>query len=134
MPHVWLILAPVHLQIFGAQSSWLLETDKEPQQEAEWNWPAVAEHLRDASRLEVVPEKARGEVRQRGVRRHIVDPVVHFALRCSGVDSAEDLDGERLQRRWAAGKAQLEALLVDVHQETNVGDSGFLLYGAKAST
>ena len=39
---------------------------------------------------------------QRGVRRHIVDPVVHFALRCSGVDSAEDLDGERLQRRWAA--------------------------------
>lgn len=54
---------------------------------------------------------------------------VHVILRLSGVDAAEDLDNERLQRRWREGKAFLRSALVHVEEESNVGGSGFLLSG-----
>lgn len=66
-----------------------------------------------------------------GLRRHLVDPVVHCVLRWSGVDSTQDLDDRRMQRRWSSGKALLRDRLANVHEESNVGDSGFLLCGTK---
>ena len=36
-----------------------------------------------------------------------------------------------LQRRWSRGKALLRDSLSNVHEESNVGDSGFLLCGTK---
>ncbi len=65
-----------------------------------------------------------------GLRRRLVDPVLHAVLRWSGVDSAEDLDDERLQRRWAEGKTYLRDALVDVHEAENIDGAGFLLTGS----
>jgi hypothetical protein len=67
---------------------------------------------------------------QRGIRR-LVDPFLHAVLRISGVDSREDLDDARLQKRWADGKRFLRQALVDVAEESNVGGSGFMLYGRR---
>ncbi|MCB9797212.1 MAG: methyltransferase domain-containing protein [Alphaproteobacteria bacterium] len=67
---------------------------------------------------------------ERGLLRWM-DPLVRGALRLSGVDSREDLDPERLARRWAEGRASLREALEDVHEEINVSGSGFLLTGRK---
>lgn len=66
-----------------------------------------------------------------GLRRHLVDPVLHVFLRATGVDSAEDLDEDRLWARWQDGRAYLREALVDVQIEENVRGSGFLLTGRK---
>ncbi|MCB9662792.1 MAG: methyltransferase domain-containing protein [Alphaproteobacteria bacterium] len=83
--------------------------------------------LRPGGRLAVLDlhrTRARG-----GLRRHLLDPWVHGLLRWSGVDAAEDLDDQALQQKWVEGKAILRAVLEDVREEFNVGDSGFLLSG-----
>lgn len=67
---------------------------------------------------------------QRGLRR-LLDPFLHALLRISGVDSREDLDDARLQKRWADGKRFLRQALVGLAEESNVGGSGFLLYGSR---
>lgn len=67
---------------------------------------------------------------KKGVRK-LLNPVLHKLLEATGVDSAEDLDDERLARRWAAGKAQLDELLVDVQEEPYLEGSGFLLVGRR---
>lgn len=66
-----------------------------------------------------------------GLRRHVLDPVVHCVLRAAGVDSKEDLDEDRLWARWEEGKVFLRESLEDVHIEENVRGSGFLLTGRK---
>ncbi len=65
----------------------------------------------------------------RGLRRRIVDPILHKLLLWSGIDTQQDLDDERFQRRWAEGKALLREALVDVDEESNVGGTGFLFWG-----
>ncbi len=64
-----------------------------------------------------------------GLRRTLVDPILHALLRWSGADSPEDLDDERLRKRWAAGKAYLRDALLDVNELDNVEGAGFLLWG-----
>ncbi|TNE87269.1 MAG: methyltransferase domain-containing protein [Deltaproteobacteria bacterium] len=68
---------------------------------------------------------------ERGLRRRLVDPVLHKVLLWSGIDTAEDLDNERFQKRWEDGKRYLREALVDVEEESNVGGTGFLLWGTK---
>ena len=57
--------------------------------------------------------------------------MLHKLLLWSGIDTAEDLDDERFQMRWEDGKRDLRQALVDVGEETNVGGTGFLLWGTK---
>ena len=64
-----------------------------------------------------------------GLRRHVVDPMLHCVLRAAGVDSKEDLDEDRLWSRWQDGKSFLTDVLDDVVLEENVRGSGFLLTG-----
>lgn len=66
-----------------------------------------------------------------GLRRQVVDPMLHCVLRTAGVDSKEDLDEGRLWVRWKEGKAFLTDALHDVVIEENVRGSGFLLTGRK---
>ena len=68
------------------------------------------------------------------LRRRVVDPILHALLRWSGVDAPEDLDDERLQRRWAEGKELLRASLDDVREVANVDGAGFLLWGRAPHT
>lgn len=67
---------------------------------------------------------------KRGVRK-LLNPLLHKVLEASGVDSAEDLDDERLRARWTEGKALLRELLADVEEETYMEGSGFLLTGRR---
>ncbi|MCB9763819.1 MAG: methyltransferase domain-containing protein [Alphaproteobacteria bacterium] len=67
---------------------------------------------------------------ERGVLR-VLDPAVRLLLRATGVDTREDIDPERLARRWAEGRGFLRGALVDVEEEINVSGSGFLLSGRK---
>ncbi len=66
-----------------------------------------------------------------GLRRHVLDPVVHCVLRAAGVDSKEDLDEDRLWARWQEGKAFLRESLDDVRVQENGRGSGFQLTGRK---
>ncbi len=66
-----------------------------------------------------------------GLRRRLVDPVLHKLLLWSGIDTAEDLDDDRFQKRWEDGKRYLRGALVDVGEQSNVGGTGFLLWGTK---
>lgn len=68
---------------------------------------------------------------KRGLRRRLVDPVLHKLLLWSGIDTAEDLDDERFQKRWEEGRRYLRATLVDLGEESNVGGTGFLLWGTR---
>jgi len=64
-----------------------------------------------------------------GLRRQVVDPILNRLIILAGVDSPEDLDEDRLRRRWADGKTFLNGALVGVREETNVDGAGFLLWG-----
>lgn len=66
----------------------------------------------------------------RGARK-LFNPLLHKVLEAAGVDSAEDLDDDRLRARWVEGKALLRDLLVDVKEEPYMEGSGFLLSGRR---
>ncbi|MCB9759096.1 MAG: methyltransferase domain-containing protein [Alphaproteobacteria bacterium] len=88
----------------------------------------AVEVLRPGGRLAILDlDRSRAE---RGLRR-LFDPILHLGLRLSGVDSAEDLDDERLAQRWQDGQAFLHQALEDVRVERNTWGSGFLLLGRR---
>lgn len=61
----------------------------------------------------------------------LLNPVSHWFLRRSGVDTAEDLDDARLSQRWAVGKAQLGLLLEGVEERQYFHGTGFLFSGRR---
>lgn len=63
-----------------------------------------------------------------------LNPIAHWFLRRTGVDTAEDLEDDRLRERWRAGKDQLRGGLIDVVEEEYLGGTGFLLSGTRGAT
>jgi len=61
------------------------------------------------------------------------NPIAHWFLRWSGVDTAEDLADGRLRERWEDGKEQLRQCLTGVTEEEYFHGTGFLLSGTRAS-
>lgn len=64
-----------------------------------------------------------------GLRRRLLDPILHKVLLWAGVDTPEDLDEDRLRQRWDKGKAFLRGALVNCGEQSNVDGAGFLLWG-----
>ena len=63
----------------------------------------------------------------------ILNPVAHWFLRRSGVDTPEDLDDGRLRDRWRVGKAQLRQGLTGVDEVEYLDGTGFMLSGTRAT-
>ena len=63
-----------------------------------------------------------------------LNPIAHWFLRRTGVDTAEDLEDGRLRERWRAGKDQLRQGLTGVVEEGYLGGTGFLLCGTRGAT
>jgi len=60
-----------------------------------------------------------------------LNPIAHWFLLRSGVDTAEDLADGRLRERWSAGKAQLREALDEVVEVEYFHATGFLLSGTR---
>lgn len=60
-------------------------------------------------------------------------PLWRPLLAWSGVSAPEDLDDTRLRAKWQRGMGLLRERLADVHEETYLYDTGFILAGRKAS-
>lgn len=61
-------------------------------------------------------------------------PIYSQILRLAGIDSAEDLDDDRLRARWKRGRAILDASLSELRAETYLNGMGLILYGTKGQT
>lgn len=66
----------------------------------------------------------------RGLVRRLY-PFYSRLLRITGIDSVEDLDDERLSRRWSKGRQWLEENLEDVRVSRYLNGMGFILTGRK---
>ena len=60
-----------------------------------------------------------------------LNPIAHWFLRRSGVDTAEDLADGRLRERWRLGKEQLRCALTGVVEVEYFDGTGFLLSGTR---
>lgn len=84
--------------------------------------------LRPGGRLAVMDfDRARPE---RGPLRPLY-PVYSRMLRWAGIDTAEDLDDERLMGKWDRGRRILRARLSDLHEERYLSGTGIILAGTK---
>lgn len=70
-------------------------------------------------------ERARPD---RGPLRRLY-PVYSRLLQWAGIDTAEDLDDERLQAKWRRGRDVLRARLSELHEERYLWDAGIILAG-----
>lgn len=61
----------------------------------------------------------------------LLTPIYHKLLLSFGIDAPEDLDNERLQKRWAEGRAFLRQHLADVSNTPYFDGGGFLFSGRK---
>lgn len=68
----------------------------------------------------------------RGLLRTLF-PLYGSLLKIAGIDTAEDLDNERLQERWNAGQELLCSRLVGVREERYLQGAGFILAGRKSA-
>jgi ubiquinone/menaquinone biosynthesis C-methylase UbiE len=59
-------------------------------------------------------------------------PVYEKVLRWAGIDTAEDLDVERLRERWKRGHRVLRDRLSDVHEERYSSGAGIIVAGNAA--
>lgn len=60
---------------------------------------------------------------------HWLFPLYSRVLQWAGIDSAEDMDNERLKARWERGQAYLKDTLTDWHEEHYLGGPGIILAG-----
>ncbi|MFE8072364.1 class I SAM-dependent methyltransferase [Marinobacteraceae bacterium S3BR75-40.1] len=58
-------------------------------------------------------------------------PLYSSLLEWARIDTAEDLDDERLRHRWALGKARLKEALTDVTEREYLWGTGFVLGGIR---
>jgi demethylmenaquinone methyltransferase/2-methoxy-6-polyprenyl-1,4-benzoquinol methylase len=58
-------------------------------------------------------------------------PLYSIALRATGIDSAEDLDSERLEEKWSRGKALLKSRLGDLKEEHYLQGAGLAIAGKR---
>jgi demethylmenaquinone methyltransferase/2-methoxy-6-polyprenyl-1,4-benzoquinol methylase len=56
-------------------------------------------------------------------------PIYGRLLRWAGIDSAEDLDDDKLRAKWAQGQAILRERLQDLHEERYLWDAGYIVAG-----
>lgn len=64
---------------------------------------------------------------------HWLYPVYSRVLQWVGIDSAEDLDDERLRARWERGRAILRSRLDDIHEERYLSGGGVIIAGRARS-
>ncbi|TBW49386.1 methyltransferase domain-containing protein [Marinobacter halodurans] len=84
--------------------------------------------LRPGGRLVILDFQ--GSRPERGLLRYLY-PVYSRLLQVTGIDTAEDLDHDRLKAKWTRGRAFLESRLDDYHQEEYLGGLGILISGTK---
>lgn len=58
-------------------------------------------------------------------------PIYSFALRHTGIDTAEDLDNAKLQAKWERGRDVMRAELIDLREKTYLRGTGIILSGRK---
>lgn len=97
-----------------------------------YDLPAALERalglLRPGGRLVILDFQ--GSRPERGLLRHLY-PIYSKLLQVTGIDTAEDLDHDRLKAKWAQGRAYLEAQLDDVQEEEYLNGLGLLISGTK---
>ncbi|MBI1247991.1 methyltransferase domain-containing protein [bacterium] len=66
----------------------------------------------------------------RGLLRWLF-PLYSMALKCTGIDSAEDLDSAKLEVKWARGKEVLRKRLAYLEEDHYLDGAGLILSGQK---
>lgn len=66
----------------------------------------------------------------RGLLRWLF-PLYSIALRCAGIDSAEDLDNTKLEAKWARGKDLLKVRFSSFNEEHYFNEAGLIIVARK---
>lgn len=86
--------------------------------------------LRPGGRIAIMTFTRAGP--ERGPLRWLY-PFYRFAVRCAGIDPANDFDNAALEAKWRRGRNVLRARLAEMQEESYLHGTGLIIAGRKAS-